>query len=115
MSQVISRALVKGMSEASDTYKAIALSTAHIDSCDKIFLTQIGFKYNLVAERESGFFVKLPEIDDDASDIEVWNSFFPNISESLFKILASAYLASYRMVEFDSSADIISTLKVYED
>ena len=91
-----------------EQYKAIALSTGHLTEEDVMTLTNMVHRTNMVTMRDTGWFVKLYEIENkDASDIEAWREYYPFVSDSLMTILQCVYLSGFRMIEFDSDAEEI--------
>ena len=108
--------LITTMKTHADQYKALALSTGHLRQEDKQILTNMAFNTGMITERDTGWFIKLFELMGNiAESASVWEENYPFISEHLRHIFMGAYLAGYRMIEFDSDADTIEGLIVYED
>ncbi len=91
-----------------DRYQVMALSTAHLTAKDSYLLTQAtSNKYeNMVMGRDTGWFIKLyDELEPSLSLCQA--------SQTLRRVVSWAHKSGYRMVEFDSGAEVLPQLPVY--
>ena len=80
-----------------EEYKCLCVSTRHITKEDENILNQKAKDNNtMIAERETGYFVKLFEHADD--------NVYSQLSEAFNSVLEYAHVHGYRMVEFDCDA-----------
>lgn len=91
-----------------ETYKALAVSTAHLTPEDIIILQQEAADSEewMVMAREPGFFIKLYD--------EVDANLHHGHSESIKKIIEYAVNQGFRMIEFDRDASELELFPVYE-
>jgi len=92
-----------------ETYQVLCLSTAHLTESDKDLLQCLSDDPEewMYMARKPGFFVKL------YSD-ELGLNKVPGDTDQLQKIVDAAFLAGYRMLEFDRDADALDGFEVYE-
>lgn len=95
---------------ARDTYRVVAVSTGHLTSSDMRYLESVSVREpnrdNMIMSRDSGWFIKLYDEDDMYNHRE-------GLSIAANEILRLAYMAGYRMVEFDSDAEVIDGIPYY--
>lgn len=105
------------LANTDDRYNCVCVSTAHLTPHDReAALPILAAETNMVAERDTGFFVKLYE-DADYYDPEApgaeYNK-FRILSQQALTILRDAHSAGYRMVEFDADADVYSVYPEFD-
>ena len=90
---------------ARDTYRVVAVSTGHLTSSDMRYLEGVS-KYvvdterdNMVMARDTGWFIKL--YDEPEYNQRVGLSIAAN------ELLKLAHMAGFKMVEFDSEAEVV--------
>ena len=94
---------IKQTATAVETYKVMALSTAHLTEDDIRILTEEANDSDewMVMQREPGFFIKLYA---DESDLNYTHGH----SQTLKQIIRYAVSHGYEMIEFDRDAAIVS-------
>lgn len=101
---------IRKMLEEKDRYSCVAISTAALTCYDQQLLAKLEYDSNMVMGRDFGWFIKLYEETDALTAMlgEVNDDCY-----NLHKILLNAHQAGYRMVEFDSDAQLYC--KGYDD
>lgn len=90
-----------------ESYKVIALSTAHISCDDSENLMDMADSsdYGMIMSRDSGFFIKLYS--------ESESNHYKELSDAANLILSWAFNQGARMVEFDCDAGEVEGLPVF--
>lgn len=91
--------LAESPGDGIETYRAVALSTAHLTAQDLVALQGKSGANTMVMERDTGFFVKLYCCEE--ADITNTDEHY---SEHLNAILVWAVEQGYQLVEFDCDA-----------
>lgn len=94
--------VIRKMLEERDRYHCVAISTAALTEYDQQLLAKLEIASSQVMGREYGWFIKMGEEPNDIIgelDVNYCN---------LKKLLNAAHKAGYRMVEFDSDAQLYS-------
>ncbi|ARM86169.1 DUF5983 family protein [Marinobacter salarius] len=95
--------------EMVETYRSVAISTAHLTQEDEIFLEEQAHDAgcNRVTGRESGYFIKLSahEAEDNLRHV---------ISEEAKKILRWAVMADFHLIEFDNAASEVDGFPTFD-
>ena len=105
--------LNQGMNQHSESasfeeYKVVAMSTSHLTEEDRDLLVEaVNDADQMVLERETGFFIKL-------FDEEVPHNYRHGHSETIKDIIRWAHDSGYRMIEFDSDAEVLNQFPVFE-
>ncbi|QZI91902.1 hypothetical protein SIPHO067v1_p0010 [Vibrio phage 51E28.1] len=94
--------VIRKMLEEKDRYHCIAISTAALTEYDQQLLAQLEISSSQVMGREYGWFIKMGEEPNDI--IGELDADYCNLK----KLLDAAHKAGYRMVEFDSDAQLYS-------
>lgn len=90
-----------------ETYRVIALSTAHIEHSDVATLSAAVDESNMVMKRDTGFFIKL-YLNSLAGN------FRKDYSKSLKEVIAYAFDNNFEMIELDSDAPVIQELNQHD-
>ena len=101
---------------AAETYKVIALSTAHISKEDAAALDAAAAdpEENMVMKRSTGWFIKL-YWEQDSNDQETKNrNRRHGVSAEIKDLLSMAANAGFQMVEFDSDADCVAGIPIFD-
>ncbi len=94
--------VIRKMLEEKDRYHCIAISTAALTEYDHQLLAKLEIASSQVMGREYGWFIKMGEEPNDI--IGELDADYCNLK----KLLDAAHKAGYRMVEFDSDAQLYS-------
>lgn len=100
-----------------DLYRCIGINIAHLNEEDKQTI-DCCYSHDMAAERETGWFVKLYELDEDLAHLGLeryYRAAYEDITPNLLTIFCAAYEAGYRMIEFDIDALVVDGLPVFED
>lgn len=92
-----------------DTYKAIGIYIGHLSKPDREALKELSEdgEVTMVMERDTGFFVKLYD--------EAKYNVYGELSDLANNILAFAYEAGFRMIEFDCDATAYDCLPCFDE
>lgn len=94
--------IIRKMLEEKDRYHCIAISTAALTDYDRQLLAKLEIASSQVMGRDYGWFIKMGEEPNDI--IGELDADYCNLK----KLLDAAHKAGYRMVEFDSDAQLYS-------
>ena len=95
-----------------DHFRCIVLSIVHLSREDQNDLySAILDNDGMVLERDTGYLIKLYEIDHDDPN---YNLGFGS-SESIKAIIMAAYAAGYRMIDFNADGPVCDDFPVYDN
>ncbi len=97
-----------------DSYQCIGVNLAHLKEDDKHALDCMTSD-SMVMERDTGWFVKLYEKDDESKSVkELYKQMYPGATDNLLSIMCAAYCAGFRLIEFDTDALYIDVFPVFD-
>lgn len=102
-------ALSESPGKGVETYRTVALSTAHLTAQDLVALQSKSGGSTMVMERDTGFFVKLYCCEET----EITNT-DERYSDHLNAILAWAVEQGFQLVEFDCDAPAVDLFPCFE-
>lgn len=106
--------IVKQLKAHKDTYQCIGLNLDHLQDDDKHALDCMTAE-SMVMERDTGWFVKLYEVDDESVSVEEhYKQMYPGATENLLSIMCAVYRAGFRLIEFDTDALHVDDLPVFD-
>ena len=97
-----------------DSYQCIGVNLDHLKEDDKHALDCMTSD-SMVMERDTGWFVKLYEVDSEPQCIEEhYKQMYPGATDNLLSIMGAVYSAGFRLIEFDTDALYIDELPVFD-
>jgi hypothetical protein len=101
--------LIEQLNKSEEQYKVVGISTGHLTVDDSFSLDKLSSDCdcNIVMGRSTGWFIKLYDQKDQGQA-------YHGMSIQFITILNSAYEAGFRMVEFDSAANRVQGLEIFD-
>ncbi len=97
-----------------DSYQCIGVNLDHLKEDDKHALDCMTSD-SMVMERDTGWFVKLYEKDDESKSVEeLYKQMYPGATDNLLSIMCASYRAGFRLIEFDADALHIDVFPVFD-
>lgn len=90
-----------------EKYTVLALSTGHLTAEDSLLLKELSRSSQMILGRDAGYFFKLYE-DEVESNLD------EGMSEHLKHIIQCAHNSGFRMIEFDSDANVLPQFATFD-
>jgi hypothetical protein len=103
-----------------EQYSCLAVSTSHIKESDAKMLQHLADSEpnvcDMIMARESGFFIKLYEEEDEYLDDPEYEhlNYYSTLSHEANALIELAYRAGYRLIELDCDARRYPNLPMFE-
>jgi GT2 family glycosyltransferase len=107
--------IAKQLKAHKDAYQCICINLSHLKDDDKHALDCMT-QESMVMERDTGWFVKLYEVDGEPKSVEeCYKQMYPGATDNLLSILCAVYRAGFRLIEFDIDALLVDELRVFDE